>query len=164
MWRKAGPGKAARFITGYSDATGVCAGALMAPPGVVATPKGGSGPAEPRATNRTQEGGGNCHAGSACDDLLPHALPSGPVMTVRNFDSLLKPASVALLGASPKTGSVGSIVAQNLRRGGFAGPIWFVNPKYQPAGRPSLLCLGCRVAGVRPISPCSQPHHRQYRH
>ena len=131
MWRKAGPGKAARFITGYSDATGVCAGALMAPPGVVATPKGGSGPAEPRATNRTQEGGGNCHAGSACDDLLPHALPSGPVMTVRNFDSLLNPASVALLGASPKTGSVGSIVAQNLRRGGFAGPIWFVNPKYR---------------------------------
>jgi acetyltransferase len=52
-------------------------------------------------------------------------------MTVRNFDSLLNPASVALLGASPKTGSVGSIVAQNLRRGGFAGPIWFVNPKYR---------------------------------
>src|SRR5262245_56098231 len=52
-------------------------------------------------------------------------------MTIRNFDSLLKPASVALLGASSKAGSVGSIVAQNLLSGGFAGPVWFVNPKYQ---------------------------------
>src|SRR5262245_38802627 len=52
-------------------------------------------------------------------------------MTVRIFDSLLKPASVALLGASPKAGSVGAIVAQNLLRGGFAGPVWFVNPKYR---------------------------------
>ncbi|HEU0158219.1 MAG TPA: CoA-binding protein, partial [Hyphomicrobiaceae bacterium] len=55
-------------------------------------------------------------------------------MTVRNFDSLLNPASVALIGASPKAGSVGCIVAQNLRRGGFAGPIWFVNPKYRHLG------------------------------
>ena len=52
-------------------------------------------------------------------------------MTIRNFDSLLKPASVALLGASTKAGSVGCIVAQNLLHGGFAGPVWFVNPKYQ---------------------------------
>jgi acetyltransferase len=51
-------------------------------------------------------------------------------MTIRNFDSLLKPASVALLGASTKAGSVGSIVAQNLLSGGFAGPVFFVNPKY----------------------------------
>jgi acetyltransferase len=55
-------------------------------------------------------------------------------MTVRNFDSLLKPASVALLGASTKAGSVGAIVAQNLLSGGFAGPIWFVNPKYRMLG------------------------------
>jgi acetyltransferase len=55
-------------------------------------------------------------------------------MTVRNFDSLFKPASVALLGASPRDGSVGAIVAQNLVRGGFTGPIWFVNPKYASLG------------------------------
>jgi acetyltransferase len=51
-------------------------------------------------------------------------------MTVRNFDALFKPASVALVGASIKPGSVGLITAQNLLRGGFSGPIWFVNPKY----------------------------------
>jgi len=55
-------------------------------------------------------------------------------MTVRNFDSLLNPKSVALIGASPKEGSVGFIVAQNLRCGGFSGPIWFVNPKYRRLG------------------------------
>ena len=52
-------------------------------------------------------------------------------MTIRNFDSLFKPASVALVGASAKVGSVGSVVAQNLVREGFTGPVWFVNPKYQ---------------------------------
>ena len=40
-------------------------------------------------------------------------------MTVRNFDALFKPASVALVGASIKPGSVGLITAQNLLRGGF---------------------------------------------
>ncbi len=52
-------------------------------------------------------------------------------MTVRNFESLFAPASVALVGASTKPGSVGAIVAQNLLHGGFAGPIWFVNPKHR---------------------------------
>ena len=52
-------------------------------------------------------------------------------MTIRNFDNLLKPASVALVGASIKAGSVGSIVARNLLQDGFKGPVWFVNPKYQ---------------------------------
>jgi hypothetical protein len=54
----------------------------------------------------------------------------GRAMTVCNLDALFNPGSVALIGASVKAGSVGCIVAQNLLRGGFAGPIWFVNPKY----------------------------------
>ena len=51
-------------------------------------------------------------------------------MTIRNLNFLLKPRSIALIGASIKPGSVGSITARNLRAGGFAGPIWLVNPKY----------------------------------
>lgn len=51
-------------------------------------------------------------------------------MTIRNFDCLLRPRSVALIGASTKPGSVGLITAQNLLGGGFPGPVWFVNPKY----------------------------------
>ena len=52
-------------------------------------------------------------------------------MTIRNFEYLLKPRSIALVGASTKTGSVGLITARNLRAGGFAGPLWLVNPKYR---------------------------------
>ena len=51
-------------------------------------------------------------------------------MTIRNFDSLFRPRSVALIGASTRPGSVGLIVARNLASGGFGGPIWFVNPKH----------------------------------
>jgi acetyltransferase len=51
-------------------------------------------------------------------------------MTIRNFQSLLQPRSVALIGASTRPGSVGLITARNLLAGGFAGPIWFVNPKH----------------------------------
>jgi acetyltransferase len=51
-------------------------------------------------------------------------------MTIRNFQFLLRPRSVALIGASTRPGSVGLITARNLLAGGFAGPIWLVNPKY----------------------------------
>ena len=51
-------------------------------------------------------------------------------MTIRNLDHLLKPRAIALVGASPKAGSVGLITSRNLRAGGFSGPIWLVNPKY----------------------------------
>lgn len=50
-------------------------------------------------------------------------------MTIRNFDALLEPRSVALIGASGKAGSVGLITTQSLVSGGFSGPIWLVNPK-----------------------------------
>ncbi len=52
-------------------------------------------------------------------------------MTIRNFDKLLAPKSVALIGASATPGSIGRIVAANLFSGGFAGSIWLVNPKYR---------------------------------
>jgi acetyltransferase len=58
-------------------------------------------------------------------------------MTVRNFQYLLQPRSVALIGASNEPGSVGLITAQNLLGGGFSGPIWLVNPKHSEiAGQP----------------------------
>lgn len=55
-------------------------------------------------------------------------------MTVRNFDALFSPRSVALIGASTRAGTVGYIVAQNLFQGGFKKPIWLVNPKYAAIG------------------------------
>ena len=50
-------------------------------------------------------------------------------MSIRNLDHLFRPGSVALIGASQRPGSLGNILARNLCRGGFKGPLWLVNPK-----------------------------------
>ena len=58
-------------------------------------------------------------------------------MTTRNFDALFHPAAIALIGASNRPGSVGAVLARNLKAGGFAGPIWAVNPhETEVAGLP----------------------------
>ena len=49
-------------------------------------------------------------------------------MTIRNLDALFQPRSVALVGASPRPGSLGQLVARNLVRAGFQGATYFVNP------------------------------------
>jgi len=51
-------------------------------------------------------------------------------VSVLNLEHLLKPASVALIGASETAGSLGTVVMKNLLEGHFNGPIWPVNPKY----------------------------------
>lgn len=50
-------------------------------------------------------------------------------MTVRNLDALFKPQSIAVIGASSRPGSLGAIVWSRVLDGGFAGPVWPVNPK-----------------------------------
>ena len=51
-------------------------------------------------------------------------------MSVRHLDRLLEPRSIAVAGASERTGSVGATVWRNLRSSRFAGPIYPVNPKH----------------------------------
>jgi acetyltransferase len=51
-------------------------------------------------------------------------------MSVRHLHSLLEPRSVAVIGASDRTGSVGATVWRNLRAGHFGGPILAVNPRH----------------------------------
>jgi acetyltransferase len=51
-------------------------------------------------------------------------------MTVRNLDALFRPQSVAVIGASSRPGSLGAIVWTRVLGGGFAGPLWPVNPQY----------------------------------
>ena len=51
-------------------------------------------------------------------------------MSVRNLDRLFNPRSVALIGATPRPGSVGALVARNLRRAGFGGELMLVNPNH----------------------------------
>jgi acetyltransferase len=48
-----------------------------------------------------------------------------------DIEFLFKPKSIALIGASKKTGSVGGVLAHNLLQTGFDGSILLVNPKYR---------------------------------
>ena len=52
-------------------------------------------------------------------------------MTVRNLEFAFRARSIAIIGASPREGSVGRTVTMNVRNGGFEGPIWPVNPQHQ---------------------------------
>jgi acyl-CoA synthetase (NDP forming) len=52
-------------------------------------------------------------------------------MIDHRLQPLLKPASIAVLGASQRSGAVGNEAIVNLFRGGFEGAIYPVNPGYQ---------------------------------
>ncbi|MBI5922515.1 MAG: bifunctional acetate--CoA ligase family protein/GNAT family N-acetyltransferase [Betaproteobacteria bacterium] len=52
-------------------------------------------------------------------------------MSVHYLEHLLAPRSIAVIGASERAGSLGRIVFDNLRSGGYAGKLFAVNPKYQ---------------------------------
>lgn len=52
-------------------------------------------------------------------------------MTIRNMQHAFRPRSVAVVGASVREGSMGLVVVRNILSGGFAGPVYPVNPKYE---------------------------------
>jgi acetyltransferase len=52
-------------------------------------------------------------------------------MSIRNLDYLFKPKSVAMIGASTRAGSVGSMIAANLFGSRFEGPVLPVHPRHQ---------------------------------
>jgi acetate---CoA ligase (ADP-forming) len=47
-----------------------------------------------------------------------------------DLKKLLAPRSIAVVGASPREGVAATVVINNLRRFGFGGPIYPVNPRY----------------------------------
>jgi acetyltransferase len=55
-------------------------------------------------------------------------------MSIRHLDFLFDPKSVAVIGASDRTGSVGATVWRNVRQGGFTGPVWAVNASRDTVG------------------------------
>jgi acetyltransferase len=52
-------------------------------------------------------------------------------MAVRNLDRIFRPRSVAVVGASPRAGTVSNAVLRNLNGGGFPGSIYPINPRHQ---------------------------------
>ncbi|WP_157083170.1 acetate--CoA ligase family protein [Novosphingobium lentum] len=70
-------------------------------------------------------------------------LPAGAI------DRLLRPRSVAVVGASDKPGALGTTLLGNLDRNGFAGPIYPVNPKRDEImGRKCLASVDALPEGV----------------
>ena len=51
--------------------------------------------------------------------------------SIRNLDRLFKPSSVALIGATPRHGTVGELILRNLREAHFPGPLMLVNPRHR---------------------------------
>jgi acyl-CoA synthetase (NDP forming) len=51
--------------------------------------------------------------------------------TKHRLDPLLRPATVAVVGASSREHSMGAWALRNLARGGFAGELYPVNPAYE---------------------------------
>lgn len=65
------------------------------------------------------------------------------------IDRLLRPRSVAVVGASDKPGALGASVLGNLDRNGFTGNVWPINPnRASIGGRPCLPSVEALPEGV----------------
>jgi len=47
------------------------------------------------------------------------------------LDYFFKPEAIAVIGASPKETSIGFTLLNNLKKDGFPGPIYPINPKHE---------------------------------
>ena len=67
-------------------------------------------------------------------------------MTEHRLDPLLKPASIALLGASERAAAPGQILARMVIESDYQGEIYPVNPGYSKILRPTLLSRSSSLA------------------
>jgi acetyltransferase len=65
------------------------------------------------------------------------------------LNKFFQPQAVAVVGASPKEGSIGFTLVDNLKRDGFTGPLYPINPKYQEimgiTAYPSVTAVGAAI-------------------
>ena len=52
-------------------------------------------------------------------------------MSIYNLDKVFHPAAVAVIGASPREGTIGSALVKNILAGGYGGRIFPVNPQHK---------------------------------
>jgi acyl-CoA synthetase (NDP forming)/GNAT superfamily N-acetyltransferase len=67
-------------------------------------------------------------AGRLLEDYLDTVAVRERSASVASLRPVFSPASVAVIGASRRTGTVGRSVLDNIVAGGFKGPLWAVNP------------------------------------
>lgn len=78
-------------------------------------------------------------------------------MSIRHLDRLLSPASVAVIGASNRAGSVGTTIWRNLRAGSFAGPVYGVNPKHESLDGTQILSSVARLPAAPDLALICTP-------
>lgn len=70
-------------------------------------------------------------------------------MKNKKMESLFLPKSVAIVGASNKKGKIGKVIANNVRKLGYRGKVFLVNPSYKFIGLkkcyPALSAIGEQV-------------------
>ena len=49
--------------------------------------------------------------------------------SLKTLEPIFRPQSVAVIGASTVPGKLGHDILANLKNGGFAGPLYPINPK-----------------------------------
>src|SRR6185436_7771640 len=68
------------------------------------------------------------------------------------LDALLRPRSIAVLGATERVSTVGRTTVENLLKGGFAGPLYAVNPGYASVcGVPCFASLAALPSSVEHV-------------
>jgi len=77
----------------------------------------------------------------------------------RALDSLLRPRSIAILGASATPGSFGASVLENLETAGYTGDIHLVNPKQSVIGGRSCLSSAADLPDGLDCAVLAIPRH-----
>ena len=75
---------------------------------------------------------------------LPSSVTGDNALAIRShpLDRLLKPRSIAIVGASPREGSFGNMIERSIASLGFQGQVFLINPKYSEIhGRPAYASL-----------------------
>lgn len=78
-------------------------------------------------------------------------------MSIRNLDSLFEPASIAVIGASSRVGSVGATVWHNLSAGNYQGQLYAVNPKYRLLGTHPVVARASDLPSVPALAVICTP-------
>jgi acyl-CoA synthetase (NDP forming)/RimJ/RimL family protein N-acetyltransferase len=69
------------------------------------------------------------HEGGSLDNYLDAVADRASRADIASLQHLLRPESVAVIGAGRRRGSVGREILHNIVAGGFAGPVYPVNPR-----------------------------------
>ena len=75
-------------------------------------------------------------------------------MSQRGLEALLRPKSIAVIGASMKPDRAGYLMMRNLLAGGFNGPVMPVTPAYKAVGMAGRAEPAFHTGPCHPVYKC----------